>query len=177
MITILLILINTMVFALIRARKLDADDLSSSYYTVSVQKDYKRIITSAFSHYDVYHFLTNMISLYNIGNVTEDLFGEVLMLVIYFGSMILGKIMSLMIRHNRHDDYTSSLGASGAICGLLGAYILVVMRYYGFSALQYFYRPLFSLVIMSVLPGIDGTSHICCFSMGMVIAYIITLLW
>ena len=175
MITILLMLINLIVFILIRTNRLDPNDLSMSYYTVSVQKDYKRIITSAFAHYDVYHFLTNMFSLYNVGSIVEDLFGPVQMLFLYFGSMILGKILSLQIRHARHDDYTMSLGASGAICGIMGAYMLMVLYYLGIDAISYFYRPIFSLIIMSVLPGIDGTSHISCLAVGMVLAYILIL--
>ena len=177
MITILLILINTIVFILVRMGKIDADDMSMSYYTVSVQKQYYRIITSAFTHYDITHFLMNMFSLYNVGSVAEDIFGHWLMLVVYFGSMILGKILALLIRHNNHDDYTLSLGASGAICGVLGAYMFVILKYFGISAISYFYRPIISLVVMSILPGIDGISHVSCLSMGMVIAFIITMLW
>lgn len=177
MITIILIVLNTLVFILIRTGKLDADDLSMSYYTVSVEKDYKRLVTSAFAHYDVYHFLANMISLYNVGIVMEGLFGVIWMLVIYFGSMILGKMLTLQIRHNNHQDNMMSLGASGAICGLLGAYFLVVMRMYGIGALKAMYSPIISLVIMSILPGVDGTSHISCLSIGMVIAFLITWSW
>lgn len=176
MITLILILINLVVFILVRTGKLDADDLSMSYYTVSVQKDYKRLITSAFTHYDIYHFLANMLSLYNIGSIAESVFGEVWMLGIYFGSMIIGKMLTLQIRHNNHEDNTMSLGASGAICGLLGAYLLVAMKAYGIGVLQVFYRPIISLIIMSIVPGVDGTSHISCLSIGMVIAYIFTLI-
>ena len=99
------------------------------------------------------------------------------MLVIYFGSMILGKILALQIRHNRHDDYTMSQGASGAICGLIGAYLLVVMKYFGMDGLLSMGRSLASLVIMSVLPGVDGTSHFSCMAMGMVIAWLLMFLW
>ena len=165
MVTILLILINTIVFILVRMGKLDADKMSMSYYSVSVQKQYYRIITSAFTHYDITHFLMNMFSLYNVGSICEDLLGSTRMLIIYFGSMILGKILSLQIRHANHDDYTLSLGASGAICGVLGAYMYVILKYIGFSAISYFYRPIISLVVMSILPGIDGISHISCLSL------------
>ena len=177
MITILLILINTVMFILVRMGKIDADKMSMSYYSVSVNKEYYRIITSAFTHYDITHFVMNMFSLYNVGSITEDLLGPIRMLIVYFGSMILGKILSLQIRHANHDDYTLSLGASGAICGLMGAYMFVIIKYLGMSAISYFYRPIISLIVMSILPGIDGISHISCLSMGMLIAFVMTLLW
>ena len=176
MLTYLLILINTLVFLMIRANKLDADRMSVSYYSFSVNKEYYRILTSAFAHYDLYHFLTNMISLYNIGTICEDTFGSMKMLLIYFISMIVGKYLAILIRHNRHDDYTLSLGASGAISGLFGAYMLLVMYYYGVEALSYFVRPILSMAIISVLPGVDGTSHLCCLSIGMVVAYLLIIL-
>ena len=176
MFTYLLILINILVFIMIRMNKLDADKMSVSYYSFSVNKEYYRILTSAFAHYDIYHFLSNMLSLYNIGTICEDTFGSMKMMLIYFVSMIAGKYLAIQIRHNRHDDYTLSLGASGAISGLFGAYMLVMMYYYGIQTLTYFTRPILSMIIISILPGVDGTSHICCLSIGMLLAYLLIIL-
>ena len=63
MITILLVIANVIVFFLIRSGKLDAEELSVSYHTVYNRKEYKRIITSAFTHVDIMHIVFNMISL------------------------------------------------------------------------------------------------------------------
>lgn len=172
MMTILLVFINVIVFFLINMGKLDSDDLSMSYHTVFNKKEYYRIITSAFTHVDIMHIFFNMSSLINVGTFVEQLFGPWKMLVIYFGSMILGKILSLQIRHNRHDDYTMSLGASGAICGILGTYFMVVLYYFGREGITELLRPLASLVIMSILPGVDGTSHFSCMAVGMAITFL-----
>ena len=86
---------------------------------------------------------------------------------------MLGKLASLYLRHYNHDDYSSSLGASGAISGLLGAYFLVVLRHYGFSGFEYLLRPIISLVLISSIPGVDGTSHFCCMAVGIVISYLL----
>ena len=172
MFTYLLVIINVIVFILIRMNKLDSDDLAVSYHTVFNLRQYKRILTSAFTHVDPIHILFNMISLVNVGSFVESVFGSASMLIIYFGSMILGKLLALYIRHSNHDDYTMSIGASGAICGLLGTYFLVVLYYYGISAISSLIRPFTSLLMMSFLPGIDGTSHFSCMAVGMIIAYI-----
>lgn len=177
MFTYVLVLINVVVFAMVMAGKLDSDDLAMSYHSVFNRKEYYRILTSAFTHSDITHIVCNMISLVNIGTAAERLFGNLGMLAIYFGSMILGKVLSLQIRHNKRDDYTLSQGASGAICGLIGAYLLVVMKYFGMDGLMSMGRSLASLVIMSVLPGVDGTSHFSCMAMGMIIAWIMMFFW
>ena len=172
MLTYILVIINVIVFILIRMNKLNSDDLASSYHLVFNRKQYYRLITSSFTHEDIVHILFNMVSLINIGTFVEDLFGSFRMLLIYFVSMILGKILALYIRHNNRDDYTMSIGASGAICGILGTYFLVVLYIYGFSGFSSLMRPISSLLIMSILPGVDGTSHFCCMAVGMAISYL-----
>ena len=177
MFTYVLVLINIAVFVLVMRGRLDSDALASSYHSVFNRREFYRIITSAFTHGDIVHIACNMISLINVGTAAEGLFGSMGMLVIYFGSMILGKILALQIRHNKRDDYTLSQGASGAICGLIGAYLLVVMKYFGMDGLLSMGRSLASLVIVSVMPGVDGTSHFSCMAMGMVIAWIMMFFW
>lgn len=172
MFTYILVIINVIVFILIKTNKLDSEDLASSYHMVFNRKQYYRIITSAFAHEDILHIFFNMVSLINIGSFVEDVFGSIRMLIIYFVSMILGKILALLIRHNNRDDYTMSLGASGAICGILGTYFLFVLYIYGFNGIYSLLRPISSLVIMSMLPGIDGTSHFSCMAVGMAISYL-----
>ena len=173
--TFLLIVVNVIVFILIWTSKLDEDDLSVSYHTVFNLRQYYRILTSAFTHSDPMYILFNMISLYNVGTFVEAYFGHFWMLVIYFVSLILGRLMALYIRHNNRDDYTMTLGASGAICGMLGAYFMTVLHYYGFSGFSYLLRPMVSLVMISVLPGVDGTSHFSCMAAGMAITYLLFL--
>ena len=170
--TVVLIVINVIVFMAIRSGKLDSDDLGASYHMVFNRREYKRILSSAFTHFDPTHLLMNMISLYNVGSFVESYFGHLRFLFLYFGSLILGKLFALYIRHNNRDDYTMSIGASGAISGLLGAYFLIVLHFYGFSGLSYLSRPMISLVLISIMPGVDGTSHFCCMAVGMALTWL-----
>ena len=176
MITYILIFVNVAVFLLIRMNRLDPGYLSSSYHSVFNRKEYYRIITGAFTHVEVLHLFCNMSSLWSVGSFVESAFGSGRMLLIYFVSMILGRVFAMLIRHGNHDDYTESIGASGAICGLLGTYFLVIIYFYGLSALQTLIRPIASLLIMSVLPGVDGTSHFCCMAVGMALTFLLFLI-
>ena len=161
---------------MIQQDKLDVEDLAVSYHMVFNRKEYYRIITAGFTHRDPMHLIMNMISLYNVGTFAESFFGHIEFLILYFGSMIIGKYFALQIRHANRDDYSFSIGASGAISGLLGAYFLVIIRYYGFAGMRMLGRPLVSLLLISAMPGVDGTSHFCCMAVGMVISYLFFLI-
>lgn len=89
---------------------------------ILINKDYKRLITSGFLHVSWPHLIFNMISLYFFSGI-ESYLGTVSFLIIYFASMIGGKLLSLLI-HKNHGEY-SSVGASGAICGIIFASIAV----------------------------------------------------
>lgn len=82
-------------------------------------RDYKRLLTSGFLHVSWGHLVLNLFGLYAFGAAIERALGVGGFLLIYFGSMIGGGLLALLI-HRRHPDY-SSVGASGAICGLVFA--------------------------------------------------------
>jgi len=88
---------------------------------ILVNKDYKRLITSGFLHVGWAHLIFNMISLYLFSGLIEYSLGSVKFLIIYFASLVGGDLLSLFV-HRHHADYTS-VGASGAICGVMFATI------------------------------------------------------
>lgn len=85
-------------------------------------KEYYRLVTSAFLHAGWSHLLWNMVGLYCFGKVLEWALGPAEFLLLYFGAVIGGDLLSLYV--HRHHDY-SSYGASGGVCGLVFAYILL----------------------------------------------------
>jgi membrane associated rhomboid family serine protease len=89
---------------------------------ILINKDYKRLVTSGFLHISWTHLIFNMISLYFFGGI-EGYLGPLRFLIIYFSSLIGGELLSLLI-HKNHGDY-SSVGASGAICGIIFASIAI----------------------------------------------------
>jgi len=94
-----------------------------------------RLVTSIFLHGGLIHLLCNMYSLYVVGPQLESFFGKVKYTIIFIGSGIIGNLLSLAFLQ---DTYVS-VGASGAIFGLLGA-----LLYFG-----YHYRVYLSGVIKS----------------------------
>ena len=88
---------------------------------ILVGKDYKRLVASGFLHINWMHLIFNMLSLYFFSGVIESSLGGFRFLIIYFASMIGGEMFSLLV-HKHNGDY-SSVGASGAICGIIFASI------------------------------------------------------
>ena len=91
---------------------------------ILVYKQYKRIFTSGFLHANWMHLVFNMLGLLFFSGAVEAILGSVLFTVVYFASLVGGKMLSLFI-YRHHSDYTS-VGASGAICGIIFASIALL---------------------------------------------------
>lgn len=88
---------------------------------ILIDKDYKRLITSGFLHVSWTHLIFNLLSLYAFSGLIESNLGGLKFLLIYFASLIGGDLLSLFV-HRSHGDY-NSVGASGAVCGIIFASI------------------------------------------------------
>jgi membrane associated rhomboid family serine protease len=84
---------------------------------VLVQKDYLRLVSSAFLHADYKHLIYNMLALFMFGVRLEGTLGSIIFLLIYFGSLLGSKLFAIYV-HRNHGDY-SSIGASGAVSGIV----------------------------------------------------------
>lgn len=85
-------------------------------------KEYWRLITSALVHVSWTHLACNMLSLYLFGRSIELWLGTTAFLLIYLGSIVGGDLLSLYL--HRHHDY-HACGASGGVCGIMFAYIIL----------------------------------------------------
>lgn len=120
--------------------------------------DYWRLFTAAFLHANVIHLFVNMYSLYIIGTQVETFIGKRKFLIVYFGSAITASLMSAVITEG------NSVGASGALFGLLGC-----LLYFGYHYRVYFGSVLTSQILPVILinlligftiPMIDNAAHI-----------------
>jgi rhomboid protease GluP len=163
-ITYALIIINVLVFIAMYIFGKGSEDtltllLFGANYPVLVRAgDYYRLITSAFLHAGLLHLIFNNYALYVIGSQLESFLGKAKFLIIYLVSAICGSLMSMLFSDG------ISVGASGAIFGLLGS-----LLYFGYNYRVYLGTVLKSqiipliilnLVIGFITPGIDNAAHI-----------------
>ena len=116
-------------------------------------KELYRLVTSVFLHGGLIHLICNMYSLYVIGPQLESFFGKVKYAIIFIGSGVIGNLLSMAFLQ---DTYVS-VGASGAIFGLLGA-----LLYFGYHYRVYLSGVIKSqiipLIILNLIIGFIGTS-------------------
>jgi len=94
-----------------------------SPYDVANKGKYYTFITSGFVHLDMQHLLFNMVTFFFFAFSLEGKIGSLNFAIIYFGSLILSDL-STYFKHRENPDYRS-LGASGAIAGVLFSSILI----------------------------------------------------
>jgi membrane associated rhomboid family serine protease len=78
--------------------------------------DYWRLVTSGFLHAGPLHILFNMYLLWVLGNLLEPTLGSVRFAALYFTALLCGAFGALVL-----DPNTATVGASGAVFGLMGA--------------------------------------------------------
>jgi membrane associated rhomboid family serine protease len=78
--------------------------------------DWGRLLTAAFLHYGPFHLIMNMLALYWFGSLLEQRIGSGRYLLLYLVSGLAGSAGALVL-----DPTTPTVGASGAIFGILGA--------------------------------------------------------
>jgi membrane associated rhomboid family serine protease len=84
------------------------------------------LITSQFIHAGWLHIIGNMLFLYVFGDDIEDLLGKVLYPLFYlFCGIVAGLVQTFVLTRFTGDANAPGIGASGAIAGILGAYIVL----------------------------------------------------
>jgi membrane associated rhomboid family serine protease len=120
--------------------------------------EYYRLLTAGFLHSGLFHLLFNMFALYVLGSLLEPAIGRWRFGLIYFVSLLAGSFGALLVTDN---PVQQTVGASGAIFGLLGAAV-VVMRNRGMNAMESGLGMwlLLNLFITFAVPGISIGGHI-----------------
>jgi len=160
-ITKLLIWINVLIYFLTALLSISGYDVFTNFalnkYYVKSGEIY-RLLTSGFLHADIFHLITNMYSLNILGTQMESFIGKKRFLIVYLTSMITGSLLSAVV------NTSWSVGASGAIFGLLGSLVYFGYHYrlYLGSVLKTQIIPIIilNLGISFIIPNIDMAGHI-----------------
>ena len=83
--------------------------------------EYHRFLTSAFLHADWSHFLVNIFTLYFFGDFVVQVFGSSYFLMIYFGGVYVGNVLSYYFHKN--DLWYAAIGASAGVNALVFSFI------------------------------------------------------
>lgn len=159
-ITTMLIIINMLIFfgSIIFGVYEDSIQEFAVYGPFIRNGEYYRLLTGAFLHADIFHLLFNCYALYIIGSQMESFIGRGKYLFVYLFSAVLASLTSITFNQG------ASVGASGAIFGLLGS-----MLYFGYHYRVYLGNVLKSQIIPLIIlnlaigffgSGIDNFAHI-----------------
>ena len=129
--------------------------------------EYYRFITSMFLHSGIMHLASNGVYLYYFGVRSEKLLGTGRFMLLYFVAGLCGGLLSVFLG----DGFGISIGASGAIYGLLGAMLLLTRKrgaqYTGMSYSTMLLLAATAICLGFFEPNVDNLGHIGGFLGGM----------
>ncbi|MEU8487305.1 rhomboid family intramembrane serine protease [Streptomyces sp. NPDC048641] len=128
--------------------------------------EWYRLVTSMFTHQEVWHIAFNMLGLWWLGGPLEAALGRARYIALYMVSGLAGSALTYAIA----DPSGQSLGASGAVFGLMGATAVLVRR------LNYDMRPVIGLLALNLLftftwGNIAWQAHVGGLVAGVVVGY------
>ena len=135
-----------------------------SPYDFFQQKQYYRLISSMFLHGDITHIINNMLLLFGLGIMIEKEVGSITFVISYFITGIAGGIASLFYKLLVGDYYVGSIGASGAVFGLIGV-LLSLAFFSGMQLPNVTPIKMIVVVVYSIYsgignPNIDNVAHV-----------------
>ena len=162
-----LLLLTTGVFlSMLLLRGFDYESVQTVYdfggvLGVEIQVDPSqswRLLAAMFVHVGLQHFVLNMVTLYFIGRIAEDLFGSKAFLALYLLSGLMGNLFVLVF-----SPLAVAAGASTALFGIFGA--IASLRFIARSPyIHYLSQRYTSLILINILfsfmPGISLAGHL-----------------
>jgi uncharacterized protein len=119
------------------------------------------IITYMFTHYDFFHILANMVTLYFYGSFLNRITGPKYFLSIYFiGGLIAGAVILLLA-----SPMSFTIGASGAVFALGGALAVLVPKLKVFIfpipvPMPLWIAILIGFLVLAFIPGVSWQGHL-----------------
>ncbi len=134
--------------------------------------EWQRLLLCIFLHGNLWHLLFNTYALFQLGKLTEGIYGQRKFLIIYLFSGIMGSLFSFLFNFDR-----IGVGASGAIFGLAGVLLSGGIKYrntslsrLGMSILPFIF---INLLIGFTVPAIDNAAHVGGLLGGMFLGFVL----
>lgn len=128
-VSISLVVMNVILFLITEFGSVDLFQLGAlNIEDVLIKGEYERFLYCMFLHADIEHLFNNMVMLYFMGTMIEKEIGHLSYGIIYFISGIGGGLLSLYVKLVQGNPF-GSVGASGAIFGLDGLLLAMVLFY------------------------------------------------
>ncbi|MBQ7840547.1 MAG: rhomboid family intramembrane serine protease [Lachnospiraceae bacterium] len=141
--------------------------------------EFYRLITSAFLHSDAAHLCNNMLLLYFCGDVVEKSLGRWKFLLLYFLSAVFGDLLSAAFEFST-GGYYNSIGASGAVFGLTGAMLFLVIIKKGTAANISMKRALIAVALSLYAGfsdvGVNNAAHVGGLLSGFIFAFLLSMI-
>jgi len=132
-----------------------------------------RLVTAIFLHGDVIHLGFNALGLWVAGRTVEERFGRARLIVTFLLTGVAGNLVSLAWRIHKGEEVVSSVGASGAVFGLIGCVVGHALRRRGTSGreLRARFVPwlLYGIIAGFAMSNIDNAAHLGGLACGLVV--------
>ena len=173
-VSIAIVGINLLVFILCIIFPQIYDKGGCGVYQVLFDKDYARVLWATFLHSDAEHIFNNMIIVLFMGSILEQQVGHIKYGLIYFVSGIGANLFSLFVKWYQYD-WAVSIGASGAVFGLDG--LLLAMVLFRRDCMDLPIARVILVVFLSVYSGfthsgIDNAAHVGGLVLGFVLGMV-----
>ncbi|TCC56084.1 rhomboid family intramembrane serine protease [Kribbella pittospori] len=165
-VTIVLLALNVLVFIAVRTGSSRVvNDLVLVPFLVDSEP--WRLLTSAFTHVQIFHIFSNLFMLWQLGPPLEQMLGRLRFSILYLLSALGGSVAVWMLA----SPVSATLGASGAVLGLVGA-MLVISRARGLDITWIIAYVAITAVISFTIPNISWEGHLGGFVTGAAVAWI-----
>ena len=114
--------------------------------------DWVSAVTSLFIHGGIAHIAGNMVFLFVFGDNIEDRFGRIKYLLIYISWGVVASLVHSIYAVNSGSGLVPAVGASGAISGVLGAYLVMFPRAKIFTIIMAFFITTVRIPALAFIP-------------------------
>ena len=148
-------------------------------WNVVMEREYYRVLSAVFLHFDIEHLINNMILLFFIGRIVEKHIGHIVYTIIYLLSGIGGNLFSAFCEIIT-SRYVVSAGASGAVFGLTGALLVLVLFHKGkLEGIRW--QGVVIMILLSVYNGftaenINNAAHIGGLLIGIIGTFVVSII-